>query len=51
MDLGPLLAVTFAINLAVFFALWLLSLRLRLRDASIVDICWGPGFAGSASDG
>jgi steroid 5-alpha reductase family enzyme len=28
---------------AAFFALWLVSLA--LRDASIVDIGWGPGFA------
>jgi steroid 5-alpha reductase family enzyme len=31
-----------ALNLAALFALWLLSLR--LRDASIIDIYWGPGF-------
>ncbi len=31
-------------SIAVFSALWLVSLV--LRDASIVDIFWGPGFAG-----
>ncbi len=36
-------AVTLAVTAAVFFLLWLLSLR--LRDASIVDSWWGPGFA------
>ncbi|MFM8411281.1 MAG: DUF1295 domain-containing protein [Alphaproteobacteria bacterium] len=34
--------VTLAVTAAVFFLLWLLSLR--LRDASIVDSWWGPGF-------
>ena len=34
--------LTLGVTLAVFFALWLLSLR--LRDASIVDVWWGPGF-------
>jgi len=34
---APLLAL-----LAAFTVLWLLSLA--LRDASIVDICWGPAF-------
>lgn len=37
------LALTAALLLACQFSLWLLSLR--LRDASIVDIFWGPGFA------
>ena len=36
-------AITFAATACVFFLLWLLSLR--LRDASIVDAWWGPGFA------
>jgi steroid 5-alpha reductase family enzyme len=31
---------------AAMFALWLVSLA--LRDASIVDVFWGPGFAGIA---
>ncbi len=39
----PLLAITLAAMLCAFFVLWLVSLR--LRDASIVDIFWGPGFA------
>lgn len=46
MGTAELLATTFASTLAAFFALWLLSIR--LRDASIVDICWGPGFAAIA---
>ena len=29
--------------LAAATAAWLVSLR--LRDASIADICWGPGFS------
>ena len=37
------LAATAAATAAVMFALWLASLR--LRDASIVDVWWGPGFA------
>ncbi|MEI8358501.1 MAG: hypothetical protein RL698_1145 [Pseudomonadota bacterium] len=36
-------ALTLAVTAAVFFLLWLVSLR--LRDASIVDSWWGPGFA------
>lgn len=35
-------ATTLAATAAVFLALWLASLR--LRDASIVDPWWGPGF-------
>lgn len=38
-----LLASTLALVTAVMLALWLLSLL--LRDASIADLCWGPGFA------
>ncbi len=38
-----LLGTTLAATLAAFFALWIASLV--LRDASIVDIFWGPGFA------
>jgi len=42
---GPaFLATTLACALGAMLALWLLSLR--LRDASIVDIWWGPGIAG-----
>jgi steroid 5-alpha reductase family enzyme len=37
-----LLAINLGITVGVFFALWLLSLA--LRDASIVDPCWGIGF-------
>jgi steroid 5-alpha reductase family enzyme len=37
------LATLLACGLAALFALWLVSLR--LRDASIVDVWWGPGFA------
>jgi steroid 5-alpha reductase family enzyme len=36
-----LLAVTLACALGAMLALWLVSLR--LRDASLVDIWWGPG--------
>jgi steroid 5-alpha reductase family enzyme len=35
--------ITFGVTLLVFVGLWVLSLR--LRNASIVDIWWGPGFA------
>ncbi len=35
-------AVPLLVTLGWMFCLWLLSLR--LRDASIVDIAWGPGF-------
>jgi len=38
-----LLATTLAVALGAMLVLWLLSLA--LRDASIVDIWWGPGFA------
>jgi steroid 5-alpha reductase family enzyme len=43
MTLLNLLLINFSITLGLTFALWLLSVR--LRDASIVDIFWGPGFA------
>ncbi|MGH0033287.1 MAG: DUF1295 domain-containing protein [Myxococcota bacterium] len=43
MDLGSLFAHTAAVAACAMFALWLVSLA--LRDASIVDIYWGPGFA------
>jgi steroid 5-alpha reductase family enzyme len=40
----PMVLITsFVVTVAAFFLLWLLSLR--LRDASIVDVWWGPGFA------
>lgn len=42
-----LLATTLACALGAMALLWLLSLR--LRDASIVDIWWGPGIAGVAA--
>jgi steroid 5-alpha reductase family enzyme len=38
-----LFATALAISAAAMSALWLLSLA--LRDASIVDVWWGPGFA------
>lgn len=43
MDLLPLLATTLGVAALAMLALWALSLL--LRDASIVDIYWGPGFA------
>ena len=43
LPVGQHAAITLAVTAAVFFLLWLLSLR--LRDASIVDSWWGPGFA------
>lgn len=42
MTLPTLLATNLAIVLACMLALWLLSVP--LRNASIVDIFWGPGF-------
>ena len=39
---ATLFALTLAAALAAMGALWLLSLA--LRDASIVDVYWGPGF-------
>jgi steroid 5-alpha reductase family enzyme len=42
-----LFASTLAFTAAAMLLLWLLSLR--LRDASIVDIWWGPGFAAIAA--
>ncbi len=41
-EIQTVLAATLAITLACMIALWLLSLP--LRNASIVDIFWGPGF-------
>ena len=43
METAALLLSGAAILLAATFLLWLVSLA--LRDASIVDIWWGPGFA------
>lgn len=43
MDLIPLFLYTLGVILAAMTALWLVSLA--LRDASIVDIFWGAGFA------
>lgn len=43
MDMSSLLPTTLALTLACMFLLWLLSLP--LKNVSIVDIFWGPGFA------
>lgn len=43
MSLVALLFISLATSLGAMFLLWCLSLA--LRDASIVDIWWGPGFA------
>lgn len=43
MSLAVLLLTALATSLGAMFLLWCLSLA--LRDASIVDIWWGPGFA------
>lgn len=40
--LGQNLWVTAVVLLACVLSLWLLSIR--LRDASIIDIFWGPAF-------
>jgi steroid 5-alpha reductase family enzyme len=37
------LAITLGITLAAFTLIWVVSLR--MKDASIVDFYWGPGFA------
>jgi steroid 5-alpha reductase family enzyme len=42
-----LFAASLGLSLAAMLLLWLVSLR--LRDASIVDIWWGPGFAAIAA--
>ncbi len=39
----PTLLIAFAAVLALFLAMWLVSLR--TRDVGAVDIVWGPGFA------
>ena len=46
MELAGALAAGLATALGAMLALWLLSLA--LRDASIVDLWWGPGIAGLA---
>lgn len=43
MDLGSLFGATAAVAALAMLVLWTLSLA--LRDASIVDVYWGPGFA------
>ena len=43
MSLAGALAVSFGCGLLMMLGLWLLSLA--LRDVSIVDVWWGPGFA------
>jgi steroid 5-alpha reductase family enzyme len=43
MPIWTLLPVTLGVTLAVMFLLWLYSLV--IKDASIVDSFWGPGFA------
>lgn len=43
MTLVELLPVTLAVNMGAMLLLWLLSIP--LRNASIVDIFWGPAFA------
>jgi steroid 5-alpha reductase family enzyme len=47
MAIAGALTATFACALAAMLALWALSLA--LRDASIVDIWWGPGVAAVAA--
>jgi steroid 5-alpha reductase family enzyme len=39
----PLALTTLAVALGLFFALWLVGVA--ARDASIVDMVWGAGFA------
>lgn len=41
-ELIPVLGTTLLVTLGCMFALWLVSIP--LRNASIVDIFWGPGF-------
>jgi steroid 5-alpha reductase family enzyme len=47
MSLAAGLAATAGFTAAAMLALWLVSLR--LRNASIVDVYWGPGFAAIAA--
>jgi len=42
MSLLELIAVNFAVTAALTFLVWLGSVK--LRDVSIVDVFWGPGF-------
>lgn len=42
MAITTILAATLGLTLTVFFLIWLVSLK--LKDASIVDLYWGPGF-------
>jgi steroid 5-alpha reductase family enzyme len=46
LDAPTLFATSLAVSAAAMFVLWLVSLA--LRDASIVDIWWGPGFVAIA---
>jgi len=46
-SLGAGLGATAALTAGAFGALWVASLL--LRDASIVDVAWGPGFAAIAA--
>jgi len=46
-EVAPLLATTLVFSLGAMFVLWLVSLA--LRNASIVDVWWGPGFAAIAA--
>jgi steroid 5-alpha reductase family enzyme len=47
LDPSTLFGTALALSASAMFALWLLSLA--LRDASIVDVWWGPGFAAIAT--
>jgi len=47
MSLAASLVATAGFTVAAFAALWVASLR--LRNASIVDVYWGPGFAAIAA--
>ncbi|RAN32686.1 DUF1295 domain-containing protein [Hyphomonas pacifica] len=38
-----IIAINFGISLAAFIALWVISVK--IRNASIVDIFWGPACA------
>jgi steroid 5-alpha reductase family enzyme len=44
---GAVLFATLAFALGAMLALWLVSLV--RRDASIVDVWWGPGFAATGT--
>jgi steroid 5-alpha reductase family enzyme len=47
MEIGTVLSATAAWTALAMLSLWIASLR--LRDASIVDVYWGPGFAAIAT--